>query len=199
MFGLRADMETYTLPHRLIAFRLIASPRHILNNGQKPLKLWRLGDGYMVAEGGNLVANTLKGVAVPTTVDNKATSDGGALGLVADKFNVHIFLFLVMSLREVVRLRRVVCASRRLPLHSSHHPRKACITSPTATSLAIAVLVVNTDQTAAEGEYFAEGDENRVMDLCQWWADEARGEHYAPEGAESNGYSQLKIFHIFKI
>ena len=37
------------------------------------------------------------------------------------------------------------------------------------------------------------------MDLAQWWADEARREHYAPEGAESNGYSQLKIFHIFKI
>ena len=37
------------------------------------------------------------------------------------------------------------------------------------------------------------------MDLAQWWAEEARGEHYAPEGAESNGYSQLKIFHIFKI
>ena len=37
------------------------------------------------------------------------------------------------------------------------------------------------------------------MDLAQWWAAEARGEHYAPEGAESNGYSQLKIFHIFKI
>ena len=66
----------------------------------------------------------------------------------------HNFKILVVSLREVV------CASRRLLLHSSHHPRKACITSPTATSLAIAVLVVNTDQTTAEGEYFAESDEH---------------------------------------
>ena len=47
----------------------------------------------------------------------------------------HNFKILVVSLREVVRLRRVVslwevvCASRRLPLRSSHHPRKACITS----------------------------------------------------------------------
>jgi hypothetical protein len=38
----------------------------------------------MVAEGGDLVANTLKGVAEPTSVDNKATCDGGAFGLVAD-------------------------------------------------------------------------------------------------------------------
>ena len=37
------------------------------------------------------------------------------------------------------------------------------------------------------------------MDLCQWWAEETRYEHYAPEGAEGNGYSQLKIFHNFKI
>ena len=70
----------------------------------------------------------------------------------------------------------VMCALRRLPLRSSHHPRKACITSPTATSLAIAVFIVNTDQTTAEGEYFAKGDENRVMYLAQWWADEARYE-----------------------
>ena len=63
----------------------------------------------------------------------------------------------------------------------------------------VAVLVIYPYQTAAEGEYFAKSDEDGVMYLCQWWADEARGEHYAPEGAESNGYSQLKIFHIFKI
>ena len=41
----------------------------------------------------------------------------------------HNFKILVVSLREVVRLRRVVCASRRLPLRSSQYPRKACITS----------------------------------------------------------------------
>ena len=38
-----------------------------------------------------------------------------------------------------------------------------------------------------------------MVDLCQWWAEEARREHYAPEGAEGNGCSQLKIFHNFKI
>ena len=31
--------------------------------------------------------------------------------------------------------------------------------------LFIAVFVVYTDEGAAEGEYFAKGDENRVMDL----------------------------------
>ena len=63
----------------------------VLHDRQQPLELGRLGDGYMVAEGGDLVVNTLKGVAVPTSVDNKATCNGIALGLVADKFDVHIF------------------------------------------------------------------------------------------------------------
>ena len=63
----------------------------------------------------------------------------------------------------------------------------------------IPVLVVYPYQGTGEGEDFAKGDEDGVMYLCQWWADEARGKHYAPESAESNGYSQLKIFHIFKI
>ena len=56
-----------------------------------------------------------------------------------------------MSLREVVRFGRVVSAL------------------PRATSLAIAVLVVYTDEGAAEGEYFAKGDEDGVMYLSQWW------------------------------
>ena len=38
----------------------------------------------------------------------------------------------------------------------------------------IPILVVDAYQTAAEGEYFAEGDENGVMDLSQWRAKEAR-------------------------
>ena len=72
----------------------------VLHDRQAAFEPRRLGDGYMVAEGGDLVANTLKGVAVPTSVDNKATSDGGALGLVANEFDVHIFrvLFFVAVL-----------------------------------------------------------------------------------------------------
>ena len=38
----------------------------------------------------------------------------------------------------------------------------------------IAVLVVDADEGAAEGEYFAKSDEDGVMDLAQWWAEEAR-------------------------
>ena len=102
---------------------------NVLHDRQAALEPRRLGDGYMVAEGGDLVANTLKGVAVPTSVDNKTTCNGVALGLVADKFDVHIFRVLFF----------------------------------------VAVLVVNTDQTTGEGEYFAKGDEDGVMYLSQWW------------------------------
>ena len=101
---------------------------------QRAFEFWRLGDGYMVAEGGDLVTNTLKGVAVPTSVDNKAPRDGGAFGLVADKFDVHNLGFYFF----------------------------------------IPILVVDADEGAAEGEYFAEGDEDGVMDLSQWRAKEAR-------------------------
>ena len=41
-------------------------------------------------------------------------------------------------------------------------------------SLLVAVFVVYTDEGTAEGEYFAEGDEDGVMDLSQWRAKEAR-------------------------
>ena len=47
-------------------------------------------------------------------------------------------------------------------------------------------------------KYFAKGDEDRVMDLCQWWAEEARGEHYAPEGAQCHSKDKLKVLHNSK-
>ena len=40
--------------------------------------------------------------------------------------------------------------------------------------LFIPVLVVDADEGAAEGEDFAKGDEDGVMYLAQWWAEEAR-------------------------
>ena len=61
--------------------------------------------------------------------------------------------------------------------------------------LFIAVLVIYTDQRAAKGEYFAKGDEAGVMDLAQWWAAEARGKHYAPEGAQCHSGDELEVFH----
>lgn len=65
------------------------TPWHILNNRQKPLKFWWLGDGNMVAEGRDLISDTLKGVAEPSTIDNKATGDSIAMGLIAIKMDVH--------------------------------------------------------------------------------------------------------------
>jgi hypothetical protein len=46
----------------------------------------------MVTQRRNLIADAFEGVAEPATVDDKATSDGGALGLVADKLYIHNFL-----------------------------------------------------------------------------------------------------------
>ena len=33
------------------------------------------------------------------------------------------------------------------------------------------------------------------MYLAQWWAAEARGEHYAPEGAQCHSGDELEVFH----
>ena len=44
-------------------------------------------------------------------------------------------------------------------------------------------MVVDADQATAEGEYLAEGDEDRVMDLCQRWAEEACHEQHASKDA----------------
>ena len=33
------------------------------------------------------------------------------------------------------------------------------------------------------------------MDLAQWWAEEARGEHHAPEGAQCSSGDELEVFH----
>ena len=38
------------------------------------------------------------------------------------------------------------------------------------------------------------------MDLAQWWAEEARGKHYAPEGAQCSSGDELEVFHrIWKL
>ena len=39
----------------------------------------------MVAESGDLIINTLKGIAEPSTIDDEATGNGGAFRLVAKK------------------------------------------------------------------------------------------------------------------
>ena len=108
-----------------------------------------------IEEGKDLVAFALKGVAEPSSVDNKATCNGIALGLVADKFDVHNFGFLFF----------------------------------------VAILVIYPYQTTAEGEDFAKGDEDGVMDLCQWWAEEARHQHRASKDAQCHSGDELEVFH----
>ena len=61
--------------------------------------------------------------------------------------------------------------------------------------LFVPVFIVNTYQGTGEGEDFAKGDEDGVMYLSQWWAEEARGEHYAPEGAQCHSGDELEVFH----
>ena len=61
--------------------------------------------------------------------------------------------------------------------------------------LFIPVFVVDAYQTTREGKYLAKGDEDWVVNLCQWWAEEARREHYAPEGAQCNSGDELELFH----
>ena len=48
----------------------------------------------------------------------------------------------------------------------------------------VSIAVVDADERAAKGECFAEGDEDRVMDLCQWRADEACHQQEASKRAE---------------
>ena len=43
----------------------------------------------MVAESGNLIAHAFEGIAEPSAIDDKATSDGVGFGLVADKLDIH--------------------------------------------------------------------------------------------------------------
>ena len=61
--------------------------------------------------------------------------------------------------------------------------------------LFIPVFVVYPYQTPAEGEDFAKGDKDRVVDLCQWWAEEARHQHRASKDAQCHSGDELEVFH----
>ena len=84
---------------------------------------------------------------------------------------------------ELCRLRRGYRYAVAITSQQEHYPRSACFTSPTATSLAIAVVVVYPYQTPAEGEYLAEGNEHGVVYLAHRRAAEARDEQDASEDA----------------
>ena len=62
-------------------------------------------------------------------------------------------------------------------------------------SLLISIFVIDPYQTTGEGEYFAKGDENRVMYLAQWWAAEARHQHCASKDAQCSSGDELEVFH----
>ena len=65
---------------------------YILHNGQETTELGGHGDGEVIAQRRDLIADALEGVTEPTAVDDKATSDGGAIGLITKQLYVHDFL-----------------------------------------------------------------------------------------------------------
>mgnify|MGYP003294655130 CR=1 FL=1 len=91
--------------------------RDVLHDRQAAFELRRLGDGYMVAEGGDLISDTLKGVAEPSPIDDKATSYSGGFWLVADKLNKHNCLFLIISYS--LRSRNLINLISRYALQST--------------------------------------------------------------------------------
>lgn len=62
----------------------------------------------------------------------------------------------------------------------------------------IPVLVVYPYQTPAEGEYFAKGDEDRVVDLCQWRSHKSCHQHCASKDAQCHSKDKLKLLHNSK-
>ena len=116
----------------------------------------------------------------------------------------------VMSLREVVRRWRVVCAfagyrcvaiithaQRALPRHSRHHCTRGAEASPTATSLAIAILIVNAYQRARECQYLSKRYQQRVVYLAHRRCHKSRHEHRASEDAQCQSSCQLQAFHAY--
>ena len=55
----------------------------------------------------------------------------------------------------------------------------------------VSIAVVYADERAAKGECFAEGDEDRVMDLSQWRANKARHQQEASKRAECHCAQEL--------
>ena len=70
---------------------------------------------------------------------------------------------------------------------SNRNTRQICRDNNNTGLLFIPVFIVYPYQAAAEGQYFAEGDEHWVMHLSQRWAEEARHQHRAPEDAQCHG------------
>ena len=125
----------------------------------------------MVAEGGDLVADTLKGVAEIASVDDKATRDGGAFGLIADELDVHNFYLRLDDLQFSIYF--TIWLFDYLPLLYVNNSI-AQLSNSKSTSFFVAVVVVDADEWAAEGKYLAEGNSSKfaicMTDALRHWA-----------------------------
>ena len=54
-------------------------------------------------------------------------------------------------------------------------------------------MVIDSDEAACEGEYFAEGDEQAAVDDADGWYGDACGEQSASEDAESHRKHELPL------
>ena len=132
-----------------------------------------------------MVADALKGIAEIASIDDKATSDGGALGLIADELDVHNFYLRLDDLQFTIYF--TIWLFDYLPLlhvnNSIAQLSNSKLSNSKSTSFFIPILIVNPYQTTAEGKYLAKGNEHGVVYLAQWRAAEARDEQDASEDA----------------
>ena len=128
--------------------------------------------------------------------------------------SIILFFLVVCALRRLCRFARLcafgeLCRFARSPLRSSHHPRFACITSPLrrhhrtasattspqATSLSKAIMIVYADEGAAECQYLSKRYQQRVVYLARRRGTKACDEQCTPEGAHCHCDDQLQAFH----
>jgi len=61
----------------------------------------------------------------------------------------------------------------------------------------VAVVVVDTDERPAKGEYLSKCYQQRVVYLAHWWCHKSRREQCAPEGAHYYRGDELDLAHNF--
>jgi hypothetical protein len=149
---------------------------YILHDRQKPLELRRHSHGDVVAKSGNLVADALQRVAEPATVDDKATSDGGAVGLITKQLYVHNFLGVI--LRQLSSIwTSIFVNSRRAILFF------------------VSVVVVDADEGACKSENLSESDEDGMVDFSERMRYKPTRKQCTPEGAHCSSDDELELFH----
>ena len=138
----------------------------ILHERQEALELGGHGYCHMVAKSGDLIANAFESVAEPATVDDKATSNGGALGLITKQLYVHNFLGVILRQLSSIST-SIIVNSRRVILFF------------------VSVVVVDANEGASEGEYLTEGNEDGMVDFAQWRAAKSRDKQYPTKPAQT--------------